>query len=136
MKPLLTLSLLLLGVLAPGQVARPFDPPAERWLPGHRGVDLVAHLDQEVVSPAPGRVIYAGPLVDRSVISVELASGLRLTFEPVTPIVQVGDAVERGQVLGRMATSGSLHWGAKYPGDQYVDPLALTLGPIRLKSWP
>ena len=122
----------------PAAVTRPFDPPALRWLPGHRGVDLQMNLGAPVYSPDAGTVIYAGPLVNRPVISIEHQSGLRLTFEPVDPAIRVGQLVAPGQVIGHLADGDlhdGLHWGAKYPGDHYIDPLVLLTGRVRLKPW-
>lgn len=123
---------------APVRVLDPFDPPAQRWLSGHRGVDLEVGVGAQVLAPAAGTVIYAGPLAHRNVISLRHASGLHLTFEPVLPVVRAGEEVAAGQVLGVLQAghkAGALHWGAKYPGDHYIDPLSLLLGPIRLKPW-
>lgn len=122
----------------PVPVLRAFDPPAQRWLPGHRGVDLSVPVGAEILAPADGTVIYAGILVDRPVVSVQHESGLRLTFEPVEPSVAQGQVVSRGQLLGTLVgghAQDALHWGAKLPMDQYIDPLTLVLGPVRLKPW-
>ncbi len=93
---------------------------------------------QVVSAPCSGTVIYAGQLVDRPVISIRHNSGLRLTFEPVEPAVAVGDAVTAGQPIGTLVSGheqNALHWGAKYAGDHYIDPLTLLLGAVRLKPW-
>jgi len=115
----------------PGAVAHPFDPPAEDWLPGHRGVDLAAGPGEEVRSPAAGVVSFAGPVAGKPVVVVAHAGGLRSTFEPVTAAVGSGDAVGPGDALGAVADvpghcapAGCLHWGV-LRGDVYLDPLAL-----------
>ncbi len=62
-------------------VLRGFDPPDRPWLSGHRGVDLRAAYDgAPVTSPAPGRVSFAGFVVDRPVITVDHGNGLRSSF--------------------------------------------------------
>ncbi len=112
-------------------VARPFDPPSKAWSAGHRGVDLRASPGQAVLAPAAGRVVFAADLAGRGVVVVEV-DGVRATFEPVTPVVPVGDTVVTGQVLGHLQTAQShclpaacLHWGVKYAEDAYLDPLSL-----------
>lgn len=120
------------------RVSRAFDPPPIRWLSGHRGVDLQAGPGATVRAPARGVVVYAGILVDREVISLQHSGGLRSTYEPVTPEVAVGDIVQQGQAIGRLTSghrAGALHWGAKYSGDVYIDPLSMVMGEATLKPW-
>ncbi|HEY6796844.1 MAG TPA: M23 family metallopeptidase [Kineosporiaceae bacterium] len=120
-------------------VVRPFRLGPFRWSAGHRGVDLAARPGQPVLAAAAGRVSYAGPLADRSVVVVVHADGVRTTYEPVDPAVRVGSVVAIGALLGVVAGSGShcqpgcLHWGA-LRGAEYVDPLTLlpARGPIVL----
>lgn len=122
----------------PRRVARPFDPPEFPWLSGHRGVDLSVEIGADILAVAPGVVIYAGLLVDRPVISIQHDNGLRSTFEPVEPLISVGDIVTTGQIIGKLVeghSPGSLHWGAKVDADTYVDPLGLVFGPVSLKPW-
>ena len=42
------------------EVVRGFDPPEQRWLPGHRGVDLTATPGAAVRAAGDGRVRFAG----------------------------------------------------------------------------
>ncbi|MGO3041241.1 M23 family metallopeptidase [Ancrocorticia populi] len=119
-------------------VIRKFNNPSERWLPGHRGVDLEMSEAADIKAAASGTVVYAGRLSDRNVVSIEHQNGLRTTYEPVTPTVKKGESVARGQVIGQLdpghlAGSWVLHWGAKYSGDRYINPLSLlNYSPIRL----
>ncbi|MEU8241684.1 peptidoglycan DD-metalloendopeptidase family protein [Actinoplanes missouriensis] len=125
--------------LAPPSVLRRFDPPAERWLPGHRGVDLGASPGATIRSAGPGVVIFAGRVAGRGVISVAHAGGLRTTYEPVTAAVTAGDRIAAGDRLGTIEIGHlgcpepvCLHWGLRRGGD-YLDPLALLgLGRVRL----
>lgn len=117
------------------RVVRGFDPPARRWLAGHRGVDLAATPGSAVVSPVDGEVVWARRVVDRGVVVVLGPGGRRATLEPVDASVAVGDRVARGQRLGTLAAGhcpgGCLHWGVREgtgPRAAYLDPLAL-LGP-------
>lgn len=129
------------GWTAPGSeivVARAFDPPAQPWLSGHRGVDLDVQIGSEIKAAGSGTVVYAGNLAGRPVISIEHASGIRTTYEPVEPRVSKGDSVEAGEVIGTLVeghSPGSLHWGAKISDDEYMNPLLLISGAVRLKPW-
>jgi murein DD-endopeptidase MepM/ murein hydrolase activator NlpD len=112
------------------EVARRFDPPDQPWLPGHRGVDLVARVGQAVHTPTGGTVTYAARLAGRGVVVVAHPGGLRSTFEPVAATVEVGAHVAQGDSVGRVAAGAGhcapetcLHWGV-LRGRTYLDPLA------------
>lgn len=120
----------------PVQVTRDFTPPSQRWLAGHRGVDLKAPIGAPVRSAGPGRIVYAGDLAGRPVVSIQHAPGVRTTYEPVTANVSIGDPVRVGQRIGRIAPDDDhdsvLHWGLKVRGI-YVNPLRLIAGAVILK---
>ena len=116
----------------PPVVLRAFDPPTHAWLPGHRGVDLAGVPGTPVRAAGAGTVTWAGPLVDRGVVVVTHADGLRTTYEPVDAAVSVGDLVAAGEVIGSLGSGdvhcGSfpqcLHWGLRR-GRDYLDPMLL-----------
>ncbi|WP_226344623.1 murein hydrolase activator EnvC family protein [Agilicoccus flavus] len=125
----------------PPRVLRRFDPPAQRWSAGHRGVDLAAAPGAPVRAPADGVVAFAGVVAGRGVLSIDHADGLRSTFEPVVADVPAGRAVRRGDVVGRVAAApahgvagSSVHVGARR-GRDYVDPLLL-LGTVEIVLLP
>ena len=109
------------------RVSTPFAPGTANWDPGHRGVDLAATAGSWVLAAGAGRVVYAGDLAGRGVVSID-HGGLRTTYEPVDSIVSVGEQVFAGEVIGQIATAGGhcrcLHWGLKR-GSSYFDPMRL-----------
>ncbi len=119
-------------VEGPVAVLDRFDPPARRWLPGHRGVDLAAAVGDAVRAAGPGTVTWAAPVAGRGVVVVRHPDGRRTTYEPVDPAVGVGDVVAAGDALGRLAPGAGhcggvlscLHWGLRR-GDDYLDPMLL-----------
>ncbi|MFG3442652.1 murein hydrolase activator EnvC family protein [Nonomuraea sp. NPDC047897] len=122
------------------RVLHRFAPPPERWLSGHRGVDLAAPPGTPVLAVGSGVVRYAGALAGRGVVSIEHPGGLRTTYLPVTAAVRQGQQVGRGDRLGVVAPSPShcpqscLHWGlVREP--LYLDPLLL-LGRSRVRLLP
>ncbi|KUN82092.1 peptidase M23 [Streptomyces bungoensis] len=129
------------GVRPP--VLRGWEPPATVYGPGHRGVDLAAPPGSPVRAVAAGRVVFAGRVAGRGVVSVALAgTDLRTTYEPVSPSVRKGDAVAAGAVVGVVEPRGShcgpaaacVHWGL-LRGETYLDPLSL-LPPWLLRRGP
>ena len=107
-------------------ISRGYEAPSVFYGAGHRGIDLVAEVGQEVLAPADGVVHFVGTVVDRELISLDHGQFLS-TFEPVTSSLRTGDAVSRGQVIGVVATSSHcvcLHMGARQ-GKDYLSPLAM-----------
>lgn len=121
-------------------LTRRFDPPAVPWGRGHRGVDLAAEPGDEVRSPGPGVVTYAGELAGRGVVTVRHPDGLRSSLEPVAVAVRVGDEVAAGTALGTLEAGGThlgVHWGVRDAAG-YRDPLGLLprAGPVVLLPVP
>ncbi|MER7167067.1 M23 family metallopeptidase [Micromonospora sp. NPDC000207] len=125
------------------ELRRRFTPPPEPWLPGHRGVDLAAGPGSTVHAAGPGVVLFAGAVAGRPVVTVGHADGLRTTYEPVQPVVDVGQRLDAGGGLGVLlpghpgcSATACLHWGLRR-GQEYLDPLSLLgLGPVRLLPLP
>ncbi len=125
-----------------GPVVRAFDPPAERWQAGHRGVDVAGETGSAIVAAADGTVTFAGPVAGRGVVVVSHGA-VRTTYEPVDATVAVGTRVRAGGRIGTLraghascAEEACLHWGL-VEGRDYLDPLALVMdvpGRVRLVS--
>ena len=125
------------------EVVADFDPPADPWGAGHRGVDLLGSPGQTVRSALPGTVSWAGVLAGRGVVVVSHGT-TRTTYEPVDASVAVGATVGAGDRIGTLSPIGShclprtcLHWGwisgGWISGETYLDPLRLVgAGPVRL----
>lgn len=136
---------------APDDVLRAFVAPERPWGRGHRGVDLAVPSGAAIRAPAAGRVVFAGVVVDRPVLTLEHEDGTRSSLEPVEADVAVGAVVAAGDPVGRLAgapphcTRACVHWGVREPDgwrvgdaafDRYLDPLVLIgwSGPSVL--WP
>ncbi|MFG1616936.1 M23 family metallopeptidase [Nonomuraea wenchangensis] len=125
------------------RVLRHFTPPPERWLAGHRGIDLAAPPSTPVLAAGAGTVRFAGPVGGKGVVTIDHEGGLRTTYLPVIPAVKRGQPVTPGTELGLLQTSSPhcpescLHWGL-LRDSRYLNPLLL-LGqaPVRLLPfWP
>lgn len=116
-------------------VRRSFEPPSVRWAAGHRGLDLVAEVGDDVTAVAEGVVSHVGTIAGRTTVSVTHADGIRSTYEPVDPLVEEGARVARGERLGALSGQPGhcdpvpcLHLGA-VRGRSYLDPLWLLQRP-------
>lgn len=109
------------------RVLQPFDPPAQRWLSGHRGADLAAAPGVTVLAPAGGVISFVGVVVDRPVLVIDHGAGLRSSFEPVHSDLVPGQNVASGEKIGVIASGAHcsnrcMHWGLRLL-DEYIDPL-------------
>ncbi|MGI8647909.1 MAG: peptidase [Acidimicrobiales bacterium] len=127
-----------------GPIVRGFQPGLNRYSAGHRGVDFAASIGATVRAAGNGTVTFTGMVAGRPVVSIEHATGLQTTYEPVLAVVAVGQSVKVGQTIGKLlaghvgcTTAACLHWGLRRStssGETYLDPLLLLgRGKVRLK---
>jgi len=126
--------------MQPHTLSAGFDRPAQNWLPGHRGVDLVGQTGDLVFAAGSGLVVFSGNIAGKGVVVIRHGS-LRTTYEPVHSLVLLNSKVKVGDVIGTLrpgashcsnATSVScLHWGL-LRGKKYLNPLALVQKRVRL----
>jgi murein DD-endopeptidase MepM/ murein hydrolase activator NlpD len=95
----------------------------------HSGLDFAGGEGLQIVSPAPGKVVFAGPLTVRgNATIIDHGWGVYSGFWHQSEIkVRVGEVVEAGQVIGLVggtgrATGAHLHWEVWVNGVQ-VNPL-------------
>lgn len=109
-----------------------FDPPACTWCAGHRGLEYGPTTGRVVRSVAAGRVAFAGVVVDRRYVSVDLPDGTRVTYGWLTSIAVIeGQPVTTGTIVGR--AGDRLMFTVRRGGD-YVDPAPL-LGRAVRRPW-
>jgi murein DD-endopeptidase MepM/ murein hydrolase activator NlpD len=95
----------------PLQLINKYRQPNSDYSAGHRGVDYLARLDQSVLAPADGQVLFARPIYNRGVLSINHGNGILTEFEPVCSDFAVGELVFAGQEIGRICDAD-----ASYPG--------------------
>lgn len=122
------------------RVSVAYRAPAHAYGPGHRGMDVAAAAGGTVVAPAEGVVAFQGVVVDRPLLTIRHADGLVSTVEPVESPLRPGDAVHRGQDIGRIAMGGhappdSVHVGVRRDGE-YINPMLLFGGLLRARLLP
>lgn len=118
--------------VTPPEVVAPFVEPSHDYGPGHRGIDLRAPFDSEVVSPATGVIAFAGTVAGRGIVTIDHGAGLVTTLEPVRAVAAIGAPVHTGDVValvdaGGHAASGTVHFGVRRHG-RYIDPMTLLDG--------
>lgn len=120
------------------RVAGTFDAPETPYGPGHRGIDLPGAVGDTVRAVAAGRVTFAGRVGGVPVVTVTHGAE-RSTYQPVRASVEVGDAVDPRQPIGRLLAGPShcvtacLHLG-RLREKEYLDPqeVLTTGGRVRL----
>lgn len=113
-------------------VLRAFAAPSTRWGAGHRGIDVAAAPGESVVAATSGTVTFAGTVVDRPVVTVQMDGvpwEVLVTVEPVAPLVAAGDVVELGQPIGTLVgghrpCGACVHLGVRID-DAYANPMVL-----------
>lgn len=102
--------------------------PFTRRLAFHAGSDFAAYRNAPIIAPAPGRVVYAGWRAGYGrTVEIDHGYGYRTRFGHLHSIdVRRGDAVETGQRLGGMGSTGRstathLHYEVWFRG-AHVDP--------------
>jgi murein DD-endopeptidase MepM/ murein hydrolase activator NlpD len=130
--------------MKPARLSSGFDRPAQDWLPGHRGVDLIGRSGDKVLAAGNGVITFAGPVAGKGVVVIKHGK-LRTTYEPVTASVTVGSRVRIGDVIGTLSAGEShcatqstvtcLHWGL-LRGEKYLNPLSLVQKRVRLLPTP
>lgn len=110
----------------PGPVVTPFEYGPDPFARGqHRGVDLAARPGEEVRAACRGRVVAAGEVAGRGVVSIECGVH-RVSHMPLARIgVEPGRTVEAGDPIGAVGPGHrGLHLGVRRSGDPfgYVDP--------------
>jgi murein DD-endopeptidase MepM/ murein hydrolase activator NlpD len=95
----------------------------------HTGLDLCGGVGTEIFAPAPGRVVFAEPLIVRGNATViDHGWGVFTAYDHQSEIyVKPGESVESGQLIGLGGATGRvtgphLHWEVWVGGIQ-VDPL-------------
>ena len=114
--------------LSAGIIYADFAKPAQNWLPGHRGIDLMPTASPVIYAPAPGTIGFTGKVAGKPVVTVLHAGGVRSTFEPADTDLEAGTLIVPGAQLGTISPAGPwhcptacLHWGVKR-GNDYLDP--------------
>jgi murein DD-endopeptidase MepM/ murein hydrolase activator NlpD len=94
----------------------------------HPGVDLVQAYGDEIHATAAGRVVHAGPAGGYGImVEIDHGNGLATRYAHMSEVlVEEGQEVAKGAVLGRIGTSGRstgphLHYEVRVDGEP-VDP--------------
>jgi murein DD-endopeptidase MepM/ murein hydrolase activator NlpD len=121
------------GVFGSQRIYRGGEPGAY-----HSGVDIAGGAGAPVTAPADGVVVLAADkpfTLEGNLLMIDHGMGLNSAFLHLSKIVvKEGDHVKKGQLLGRIGSTGRatgphLHWAMKWR-DARIDPMSLT-GPMR-----
>lgn len=122
------------------KIVNSFDNAIDQYSAGHRGVDLNADIGQNILAPDDGIILYKGIIADKPYFTFETRGygniHLKNTFEPAKTSLNIGDKVQKGQIIGTVESYDEpkekvyclncLHWGLikePYNNRLYIDPL-------------
>jgi murein DD-endopeptidase MepM/ murein hydrolase activator NlpD len=95
----------------------------------HTGLDFCGGVGTEILAPAAGKVVFAGPLTVRGNATViDHGWGVYSAYLHQSEfLVKVGDIVQQGQSIGKVGGTGRvtgphLHWEI-WAGEVQVDPM-------------
>lgn len=120
-------------------VVRLFERPADRFAPGHRGLDLRAPEGTPVRAIGDGTVTHVGDVAGVTSVTVDHEVA-RSSYLPLEAVVSEGESVTSGQLIGYVSglhcTPACLHLGLRRPAweardataDPYLDPIAWIRG--------
>ena len=83
------------------RVVRDFRAPTSPWGPGHRELDLAAE-GPHLLAPTHATVSFSGEVAGKGVLTLRTPEGLLISFEPVEALVEQGEQVAKGQIIGRV----------------------------------
>lgn len=119
----------------------------DEYSSGHRGIDYRVSIGQGVFAPAAGKVHFVGEVVDRQLISLAHPWDVISSFEPVCSQLELGQKVEKGELIGEVCEgkasyrrhcepSDCLHFSIRKSGE-YLSPQWYLgdLSPSRLLPW-
>lgn len=121
------------------RISRPFSLPNGPYQAGHRGIDLPAVEGAIVHAPNKGVISFAGAVVDRPVMSIQIDERTIVSLEPVISDFEAGYSVGPGQAIGSVGRGGDcdracVHLGVRVDGE-YVNPLRFFLSRPELQPW-
>jgi murein DD-endopeptidase MepM/ murein hydrolase activator NlpD len=118
-------------LLGDASITSPFGYRADPFLGRlalHPGVDLSEAWGAEIHATAAGRVTHAGPMGGYGImVEIDHGNGLVTRYAHLSKaLVEEGDSVQQGTVLGKMGSSGRstgphLHYEVRVDGEP-VDP--------------
>ena len=117
-----------------GPVIRGFEPPANPYSSGHRGIDIGCAFGTPLLAANDGVVAFAGWVGGSLFISIDHPDGVRTTYSWLSSVsVKAKQSVVKGEVIGATGhghpevPDPHLHFGARV-GSTYIDPMLLLVG--------
>ena len=119
------------------EVVRPFLRPSSDWGAGHRGIDILAQPDSEVLAPHKSIIAFANLAFGVPTVVLNHQDGSSQVFQPVCLLAtsETGQALQRGEAFGVYCRSDSaaghcgalecIHWSYRLDKSTYINPLRM-----------
>lgn len=119
------------------EVLRPFLRPTSDWGAGHRGVDIVAGSETQVLAPHASKIGFANLAFGVPTVVLNHEDGSSQVFQPVCLLgtSELGQSLKSGQAFGVFCSNdandghcgqlGCIHWSYRLDEDTYINPLRM-----------
>lgn len=119
------------------EVLRPFLRPSSDWGAGHRGVDILATADSQVLAPHQSTIGFANLAFGVPTVVLNHEDGSSQVFQPLCLIEtsELGQILKPGQAFGvfcggdskdgHCGQLGCIHWSYRLDKETYINPLRM-----------
>lgn len=119
------------------EVLRPFLRPSSDWGAGHRGVDIVAASETQVLAPHRSTIGFANLAFGVPTVVLDHDDGSSQVFQPLCLIEtsELGQSLKPGQAFGVFCGGDSkdghcgqldcIHWSYRLDKETYINPLRM-----------
>ena len=113
-------------------ITKPYNVKYPEWGNRHNGVDFAGMTGLEVVASAPGKVIFTGWKVGKTVI-LDIGGGYQVTYGHLQDIsVTKGDWLQTSDLLGHLGNTGTINPHLHFQLDLITKYNRIAINPVPL----
>ncbi|MEA1909598.1 MAG: M23 family metallopeptidase [Patescibacteria group bacterium] len=113
-------------------ITKPYNVKYPEWGNRHNGVDFSGKTGLEVTAAAPGKVIFAGWKIGKTVI-INIGGGHYITYGHLQYIsVKKGEWIQTGDLIGHLGNTGTVNPHLHFQLDQITKFERIAINPVPL----